>query len=84
MHGRGERLRDVMEAYRPADPVVPATPADVPGSTPASTALAKDLKRLGFRFVGPTTAYAAMQAIGIVDDHLAGCPSRRAARSGGG
>ncbi len=51
-----------------------ATFAEVPAVTPESTALAKDLKRAGFRFVGPTTAYAAMQACGLVDDHLAGCP----------
>jgi DNA-3-methyladenine glycosylase I len=51
----------------------PASPADVPASTPASAALAKELKRRGFRFVGPTTAYALMQACGLVDDHLAGC-----------
>lgn len=84
MHERGERLRDVLETYRPAEPTVPATPADVPGSTPASTALAKDLKRLGFRFIGPTTAYAAMQAVGIVDDHLATCPVRRDEGAPGG
>ncbi|MBA3264090.1 MAG: DNA-3-methyladenine glycosylase I, partial [Thermoleophilaceae bacterium] len=48
-------------------------PADVPASTPESTALSKQLKRRGFRFVGPTTAYAAMQACGVVNDHLAGC-----------
>jgi DNA-3-methyladenine glycosylase I len=47
--------------------------ADVPASTPESTAMAKELKRRGFRFVGPTTAYAMMQATGMVDDHLAGC-----------
>jgi DNA-3-methyladenine glycosylase I len=47
--------------------------ADVPAITPESTALSKELKRRGFRFVGPTTAYAAMQACGIVNDHLAGC-----------
>jgi DNA-3-methyladenine glycosylase I len=52
----------------------PRTFADVPATTPASVALAKELKRRGFRFVGPTTAYAAMQACGIVDDHLADCP----------
>ncbi|HET9519027.1 MAG TPA: DNA-3-methyladenine glycosylase I [Actinoplanes sp.] len=51
----------------------PASSAEVPASTPESTALAKDLKRRGFRFVGPTTAYALMQACGMVDDHLAGC-----------
>jgi DNA-3-methyladenine glycosylase I len=47
--------------------------AEVPASTPESTAMAKALKRQGFRFVGPTTAYALMQATGMVDDHLAGC-----------
>ncbi|MFI9644359.1 DNA-3-methyladenine glycosylase I [Micromonospora sp. NPDC051925] len=47
--------------------------AEVPASTPESTALAKALKKQGFRFVGPTTAYALMQATGMVDDHLAGC-----------
>lgn len=46
---------------------------DVPASTPESVALAKTLKRAGFVFVGPTTMYAAMQACGLVDDHLAGC-----------
>ena len=76
MHERGERLRDVIEAYRPTVQRVAVSYAEVPGSTPASTALAKDLKKLGFRFIGPTTAYAAMQAIGIVDDHLASCPTR--------
>lgn len=47
--------------------------ADLPASTPESVALAKELKRRGFVFVGPTTMYAAMQAMGLVDDHLAGC-----------
>jgi DNA-3-methyladenine glycosylase I len=49
---------------------------DLPPLTPESTALSKELKRRGFRFVGPTTAYAAMQACGIVNDHLAGCWAR--------
>jgi len=47
--------------------------AEIPASTPESTAMAKALKKRGFRFVGPTTAYALMQATGMVDDHLAGC-----------
>jgi len=47
--------------------------AAIPATTPESTAMAKELKRRGFRFVGPTTAYALMQATGMVDDHLAGC-----------
>ena len=45
----------------------------MPASTPESTALAKALKLRGFRFVGPTTAYALQQAVGHVNDHLAGC-----------
>jgi DNA-3-methyladenine glycosylase I len=47
--------------------------ATVPSVTPESTAMAKELKRRGFRFVGPTTAYATMQAVGMVDDHVEGC-----------
>ncbi|MCA8929126.1 MAG: DNA-3-methyladenine glycosylase I [Alphaproteobacteria bacterium] len=48
--------------------------AEVPAETPASKALAKELKRLGFRFCGPTTCYAFMQAMGLVNDHLVSCP----------
>jgi DNA-3-methyladenine glycosylase I len=51
----------------------PASMGDVPATSPESIALAKALKRNGFVFVGPTTAYAAMQACGLVDDHLVGC-----------
>ncbi|WP_405744288.1 DNA-3-methyladenine glycosylase I [Streptomyces sp. NBC_01525] len=61
-------------AGRPA----PRTFADVLPVTPESTALAKDLKKRGFRFVGPTTAYALMQACGLVNDHLTGCHAREA------
>ncbi len=57
----------------PAGRPAPRTLADVPAVTPESTALARELKRRGFRFVGPTTAYALMQACGLVDDHLEGC-----------
>jgi DNA-3-methyladenine glycosylase I len=60
----------------PATRPAPRTLADVPAVTPESTALAKDLKKRGFRFVGPTTAYALMQACGLVNDHLAGCGAR--------
>ncbi|MFI6760400.1 DNA-3-methyladenine glycosylase I [Micromonospora sp. NPDC050417] len=62
-----------------AGPVRPAGPrsfVEVPAHTPESTALAKALKKRGFRFVGPTTAYALMQATGMVDDHLVGCHAR--------
>jgi DNA-3-methyladenine glycosylase I len=50
--------------------------AEVPAVTPESTALAKALKKAGIRFVGPTTAYALMQACGLVNDHLAACAAR--------
>ncbi|MFT4124494.1 MAG: DNA-3-methyladenine glycosylase I [Microbacteriaceae bacterium] len=51
----------------------PATFAAVPATTPESTALSRELKRRGLRFVGPTTLYALMQSAGMVDDHVAGC-----------
>ena len=63
--------------FAPPDDRPPAgTLAELPAKTPESTALAKELKRRGFRFVGPTTAYALMQACGLVNDHLAGCAVR--------
>ena len=49
---------------------------DLPAKTPESVALSKTLRRYGFRFVGPTTAYAAMQSLGLVNDHLEGCHAR--------
>jgi DNA-3-methyladenine glycosylase I len=66
-------------------PTRPGGPAEVPAFTAESTAMARSLKRHGFRFVGPTTAYALMQATGMVDDHLAGChvPVVRGATAGG-
>jgi DNA-3-methyladenine glycosylase I len=67
-------------APEPAPPR-PATIADVPATSPASVAMARELKRRGFVFVGPTTAYALMQATGMVDDHVAGC-FRAVTRSG--
>jgi len=54
----------------------PGHPGDIPAITEVSTALSKDLKRRGWRFVGPTTVYAFMQAMGLVNDHLAGCVVR--------
>ncbi|MGJ7442323.1 DNA-3-methyladenine glycosylase I [Aquipuribacter sp. MA13-6] len=67
-------LEDLVLAHRPAPRVGrPVYLEHVPATTPESVALAKALKRAGMTFVGPTTAYAAMQACGLVDDHLAGC-----------
>ncbi len=60
-------------SFRPERHRRPATPADVPATTPESVALATALKVAGFTFVGPTTMYAAMQACGVVDDHVVGC-----------
>jgi len=66
-------LSELLWSHAPPARPNPATLADVPASTPESTALAADLKRRGFAFVGPTTAYALMQATGMVDDHVATC-----------
>jgi DNA-3-methyladenine glycosylase I len=60
-------------SFRVDAPRAPRKLGDLPASTPESTVLAKELKRRGFRFVGPTTAYALMQACGLVNDHVAGC-----------
>ena len=70
-------LAELLWSYAPSPrPARPESSADVPAITPGSTAMAKDLKKRGFRFVGPTTAYALMQATGMVDDHLTGCHVR--------
>jgi DNA-3-methyladenine glycosylase I len=64
-------------SHQPEQRPAPTSLAEVPATTPESIALAKDLKRHGFVFVGPTTAYATMQAAGLVDDHLVDCFARR-------
>ncbi|MGI8718462.1 MAG: DNA-3-methyladenine glycosylase I [Lapillicoccus sp.] len=66
-------LAELLWSHAPRKHRSPRTRAEVPGTTPESVALAGALKAHGFVFVGPTTAYAAMQACGLVDDHLAGC-----------
>jgi DNA-3-methyladenine glycosylase I len=79
LHEDGGTLRELIWEHRPPPrDAPPQTFADVPSQTPETVALAKELKRRGFRFVGPTTLYALMQATGVVDDHLAGCPVRAA------
>jgi DNA-3-methyladenine glycosylase I len=72
-------LATLLWSFAPPRRPRPKTSAEIQPKTPESTAMAKDLKRRGFRFVGPTTAYALMQATGMVDDHVAGChvPARR-------
>jgi DNA-3-methyladenine glycosylase I len=66
-------LSALLWSFAPDRAPAPVTLADLPAVTPESTAMAKELKRRGFRFVGPTTAYALMQAVGMVEDHLRGC-----------
>jgi DNA-3-methyladenine glycosylase I len=68
-----EGLSALLWSFAPQPRPRPGSRSDVPATSPASTALAKDLRRRGFRFVGPTTAYALMQATGMVDDHIMGC-----------
>jgi DNA-3-methyladenine glycosylase I len=67
--------------FEPAEAQSPADRSAVPNDTPESKALAKDLKRRGWRFVGPTTVYAFMQAMGLVNDHVEGCDAGAAARA---
>lgn len=73
LHAAGDTLDDLVWSFAPARRDRPQTMAQVPSSTPESLALSKGLKARGFVFVGPTTMYAAMQACGLVDDHLADC-----------
>ena len=83
----GDSLDAVIRAHAPTQAAPPAAWTDVPATTPETVALARELKRRGFKFVGPTTLYALMQACGLVDDHLANArhdplrarPSRRGA-----
>jgi DNA-3-methyladenine glycosylase I len=66
-------LAELIWSFAPAARPRPRSRDEVPSITPESRALARELKRRGFAFVGPTTAYALMQACGLVDDHLDGC-----------
>ena len=69
-------LASLVWSYEVRRRAAPRLIADIPSSSPESVALSKELKSFGFRFVGPTTAYAAMQAMGVVNDHLVGCAAR--------
>ncbi len=71
-----EGLDELIWSHKPDETPVPRVVSEVPTSTPVSKALAADLRRRGFRFVGPTTAYALMEAIGVLDTHLTGCHRR--------
>jgi DNA-3-methyladenine glycosylase I len=76
-----EPLSELLWRFAPEPGPAPERLSDIPAATPESTAMAKELKRRGFRFVGPTTAYALMQACGLVNDHLAGCAMRAEGRT---
>jgi DNA-3-methyladenine glycosylase I len=78
LHGNGESLDELVWSFAPHAESRPAPEklSDLAPITEESTALSKELKRRGFVFVGPTTAYATMEAIGMVNDHLAGCAFR--------
>ncbi len=79
LHEDGVRLTDLYAQHAPPERDEPPLDwKEVPGTTDGSFALSKLLRRHGFRFVGPTTIYATMQAIGLVNDHLAQCPVRDA------
>jgi DNA-3-methyladenine glycosylase I len=74
----GDNLTELLwsSAPDPARRSTPASAADLQSTTAESTEMARELKRRGFAFVGPTTAYSLMQAAGLVNDHLAGCEFR--------
>jgi DNA-3-methyladenine glycosylase I len=74
----GTPLEEVVWRHRPKQRKAVKSIYDLPATTPESNALSKELKRAGFRFVGPTTVYASMQACGVVNDHIAGCFVRAA------
>jgi DNA-3-methyladenine glycosylase I len=71
----GEPLGELLWSFVGGEPLVNSfsTVAEIPAQTPASAAMSKELKRRGFRFTGPTTCYAFMQAAGLVDDHVLEC-----------
>jgi DNA-3-methyladenine glycosylase I len=69
-------LVDLVWSFRPATTPAPTSYAEVPTSSPESLALSKELRRRGFTFVGPTTMFALMEAVGVVDTHLVGSHRR--------
>ena len=72
----GDSLDELIWSFAPDPRPAPKTGHDLPSATEESKALAKELKRRGFVFIGPTTIYALMEAGGLVNDHLAGCAFR--------
>jgi len=75
LHEAGETLDELFWSFAPGpDRQGPLTPSDFQSTSPEAVAMAKALKKRGFKFFGPTTAYAAMQACGLINDHLPTCP----------
>ena len=77
LHSEGKRLVDILWSYVDGTPVdnQRRAMAEVPAVTELATKISKDLKQMGFKFIGPTTMYAHMQACGMVNDHLVSCPA---------
>jgi DNA-3-methyladenine glycosylase I len=70
---RSGSLTDLVWSHRPQRSAAPRSIAEVPAQAPESVALSRELRSRGWSFVGPTTVYAMMQAVGVVNDHVAGC-----------
>jgi DNA-3-methyladenine glycosylase I len=77
LHSKGKRLVDILWRYVDGTPIdnQRREMAEVPAVTELATKISKDLKKIGFKFIGPTTMYAHMQASGMVNDHLVTCPA---------
>ena len=75
LRAQGTTGEELIQAFVDDTPVVNRfkTMSDIPAKTPVSEAMAKDMKARGFRFFGPTIAYAHMQAMGLVNDHVMSC-----------
>jgi DNA-3-methyladenine glycosylase I len=76
LHTEGDSLAALVWRHEPGRHPVPRTLDDLAATSPESNALSKELRRRGLRFVGPTTVYASMQSLGLVNDHLRGCHAR--------
>lgn len=81
LHGEDVSLAALVWEHEPSSSRPPGSDGDVPSSTPESKSLSAELRRRGFRFVGPTTVYAAMQSLGVVNDHLDDCEFRAIAQA---
>ena len=81
LQAQGKSLAGLVWGYEVPAGRAPSSTGDIPASTPQSKELSAQLRRLGFGFVGPTTVYAAMQSLGVVDDHLRSCHFRAEAEA---